>query len=179
MGSDIPLKRLPLSRVILDLLARQANRQEPLKGSDLAQRGPQLVNSPVSLGLGSIPARESFLESCEIVTKFNLGLHLAAEDPQRLQLLRIQLPGHAIRHTQGSNRLPVRGERSARIKPNLGVQQNQGTLRESFIPAGIWNHKDVALKNGPGTERNIAGCFRLRNTDFRLKPLPVSIHQAD
>jgi hypothetical protein len=68
------------------------------------------------------------------MAELNLGLYLAAENPQRLQWIVGQLARYAVRHTQRSNRVSMACERRTGAEANFWIEHDQGILGESACP---------------------------------------------
>ena len=107
------------------------------------------------------------------MAELNLGLYLAAENPQGLQLIVGQLARYAVRHPQRSNRVSIACERRMGVEANFWIEHDQGILGEALVLCSIWNDKHWAhAQNETSRGVPVAG-----HSHPGFQPLPVRVHR--
>ena len=94
--------------LILYFLARQTDWQQSFQRSDVRESCLEFSKRMLFFGFGSITRRQGSFQPHEITPKLKLRQHLPAQGPQRLHLLRAQLPRYTVNYAQGSERLAIR-----------------------------------------------------------------------
>src|SRR4029079_10307346 len=115
----------------------------------------------------------------EVTPKLKLRHHLPAQSPERIQLLRTQLPRYTVKYAQGSECLTVRRQSGDSVEPDLRFRHDQGILCKPLVLSGIRHDKNIWLENRRGAKGNVPGGFGDGDTDLRFEPLTVSVNEAN
>src|SRR6266851_3842126 len=106
--SHVILEGLPMAPLILYLFARQTDWQQSFQGSDVRESCLEFPKRKLLFNFGSITCCQGSFQPHEVTPKLKLRQHLPAQGPERLQLLRAQLPRYTVNYAQGSECLATR-----------------------------------------------------------------------
>src|ERR1700730_17486859 len=146
---------------------------------DVCESCLEFSKRPLSFGLSTMTRCQGFFQPREVTSKLKLRQYLPAQGPERLQLLRTQLPRYSVKYAQGSQCLAVRRQGRTCVEPDFRFRHNQRILCKPLVLSGIRHDKNIWLENRRGAKSNVAGGFGDGDTDLRFEPLPVSVYQAN
>src|ERR1700689_4034959 len=105
---------------------------------------------------------------------------MATENLQRVALLRREFTRNVVDYAQSAEGLPFGGnQRRAGVKAQFRSIGYQRIVGKALILQGIRNDEDIGTADCMCAKSPIARSFTERQTDLCLKPLPVSINEAD
>ena len=110
--------------------------------------------------LGAKMAGHRTLQFDEIAPQLKLRDHLMAENPQRLDLLGGRRQGHAG------------------VKPDVRTVRDQRVSDEPRVRGCVLHREQIRLQNGVGGKGDVARGLCQVQSDPRLEPVAVGVHQA-
>jgi hypothetical protein len=115
-----------------------------------------------------------------VPAQFELCGDLAAECPQRLELLAAEPARLPVDDAQRADHEAVRGDqRHPGVEPDAGVGPDGGVVGEPDVVPGVGHHEQVLAEDGVGAEREFTRALDLIRADLRLQPLPIGVDQTD
>src|SRR4029077_7481190 len=128
---------------------------------------------------GTMTRCQGLFQPREVTPKLKLRHYLPAQSPERIQLLRTQLPRYKVQYPQGSECLTVRRQSGTCVEPDLRFRHDQGILCKPLVLSGIRHDENIWLENLRGAKGKVAGGFVQGDTDLRFEPLTVSVNEAN